>query len=103
VNVACGRCGGACCESLILPLAAVPLFDGEWLAARGRPLRTGAVELPSRCPHLDERGLCDTYTTRPYVCGAYPVGGPGCRSAIERRRIPEEAAKILALLDEVSP
>jgi Fe-S-cluster containining protein len=99
VNVACSICEGACCETIVLPLSVV--FDQEWLAARGRRIPgTDAVELPARCPHLGWTGLCTIYETRPHSCSTYPVGGAGCRSAIDRRRSGDHRERILTALDQ---
>lgn len=103
MNLACSRCSGACCETVVLPPLVARLYQRDWLEARGRASPDGSVEIPARCPHLDERGLCDTYDTRPLACQLYQVGGQACRSAVRRRRSPEEAAKILALIDEQGP
>jgi Fe-S-cluster containining protein len=92
---ACELCRGACCESIILPLAGLDDDGARWFRYHGKPMGE-AVELQTRCEYL-RHGRCGCYQTRPEPCRAFSVGGELCRSTVERRR-PEQAAAILALL-----
>ena len=83
---ACDLCGGACCETFILSPSIVPQFSEDWLDARGALLPNGSCELEARCPMLDREGRCSIYHSRPDACAIFAVGGPGCVSAIKRRR-----------------
>ena len=103
----CVTCAGACCETMLLPATLQP--DPEWAAARGlRRVQVlaywgaeEAIEVPCRCPKLDGYGLCSIYGYRPKLCVTYEVGGPACRSAITRRRTPEQMEVIFAAGEEL--
>ena len=85
MNEACRICQGACCESIVLALKAVPFRDREWLSLHGRVVGE-TVELPCKCNELTAEGRCGVWAIRPGTCRAYEVGGKACRNAIERRR-----------------
>ena len=80
---ACQRCGGACCEGLVIPCVGPPAV---FLRYHGEPVGTEAVELPCRCRMLDSDGRCTIYATRPEECTTYEIGGNACRDAVKRRR-----------------
>lgn len=96
MNQACQLCRGACCESLLLSTPTPYLLD--WAVTRGVQVSPTTVELPCRCRHLTEGGLCGIHLRRPQACYDYAVGGPECRAAVKRRRTAEEAKKILAAM-----
>lgn len=110
----CLVCGGACCETFVLPWYMVSQVDREWLTARGRPLPTfsadplewpmaGAWEIPARCPKLGPTGLCTIYETRPGPCRSYQPGGMACLNAIRRLRTTEQQEAILGRAGRKAP
>ena len=80
---ACELCGGACCESLVLPVR--DDLAGQWFRARGIEIEPGLVEVEQRCKFLQD-GRCVIYRERPYACAGYEAGGENCRATVKRRR-----------------
>ncbi len=99
----CMVCRGACCETIVIPAQMAIFFDAEWRRIRGRDVALGACdprvpdswEIPCACPKLTADGLCGIYDTRPLICRHFEPGSFACLSAIERRRTPEQAKRIL--------
>lgn len=89
---ACELCKGACCESIVVPVAG---DVGIWLRYHGEPLGPDRVELNCACRMLKD-GRCTVYDHRPENCKAFPVGGTGCRETVKRRR--ENWREIIALM-----
>jgi Fe-S-cluster containining protein len=92
---ACELCRGACCESLLEPVPIDPVLS-EFRRARGKQITPKLIEMETVCPSLRD-GRCDRYKHRPAICEAYKVGGELCVATVKRRR-PQQAAAILALL-----
>lgn len=102
----CSVCRGACCESVVIPLApmrkACDRDDIRWLLLHGRKVESAeqggtgghGLELEARCTKLDADGRCGIYDERPMVCRLFPAGGPDCLDTVRRRRSPEEYAQI---------
>ena len=102
MTTACQLCRGACCESLLLPLADKPALIAFY-ATRGAILRVGertALEVEARCRHLGApEGHCTIYSSRPQPCVDYAVGSVLCRDTVLRRRS-ASAEAIFALLPD---
>ena len=102
MTTACQICRGACCESLLVPLADKPALI-EFYATRGSILRVGerpVLEVEARCRHLGApEGHCTIYTNRPQPCVDYAVGSALCRDTVLRRRA-EQSGAIFALLPD---
>jgi hypothetical protein len=100
MHPACKLCRGACCEFMLLPLSCVPRAERSWLEFHGDTLVPGvgtvALDVPCRMRRPD--GRCAVYTTRPYICDDFEVGGSGCRFTIRRQRGGEQATEIEARL-----
>lgn len=100
MHPACEVCQGACCESLLLPIAkddrAFFATRGDVFTILGQP--HDVLELPTPCRHLDACGKCGIYDARPQPCRTYEVGSKDCRLTVKRRRA-TKADKILALID----
>ena len=81
MNPTCRKCGGACCKTIRLDLGPDwRKHDIAWLQARGTVGSSGWWTIPARCPHLDWRGRCRIYATRPKTCRDYVVNGTACRA-----------------------
>jgi Fe-S-cluster containining protein len=94
VEVCVDECGSKCCRT---PSFYLPLKPEEEALFEGYPIRDTVVirddkiggklkgrffsfqDNGGRCPHLDSRGLCSIYDTRPTCCRAFPdFPTPGC-------------------------
>jgi len=73
-------CRGRCCRYIIIRIPAPRLkadFDEiSWFLAHENisvyfNARRWHIEVRSRCKHLTEQNLCDSYETRPSVCRGY--------------------------------
>lgn len=94
IHAACALCAGACCESIVMPVA-IAGPAAVWLRYHGNPVGALGVELPCACRMLVD-GKCSVYDHRPDNCRADVVGGQMCRDAVKRRR--ENWRKIVALM-----
>jgi Fe-S-cluster containining protein len=92
----CDICKGACCESIVLPLAFKDEDTQRWYALHGKDER-GAVRLECKCSAL-KHGKCTIYDTRPEVCRVFAVGSPECRNSVTQRR-PFRSAQIFKLME----
>lgn len=99
----CARCGGACCEAVAIDLG--PLIDNSdmqrFLEFRTKP-QVRDIEgkrkllrlFEARCLMLKD-GRCCAYEQRPMICQMFEPGGEACRTTVQSRRAPDEAAAIL--------
>ena len=97
MNKACSLCRGACCEGIILPVKFRDSDIQKWFALHGTQTDVG-VYMECKCSAL-KRGKCSLYESRPNVCKDFPVGSPGCISAIKRRR-PFKEEQIRRLIED---
>lgn len=88
----CRACGGACCETIIVPLSSDEDTD-RWVSLHGTRL-DARVALDCRCSKLDTEGRCSIYDERPQLCRDFPVGSSACYDAVRARRSPEDYARI---------
>lgn len=86
MHPACELCGGACCESFVVPveLGLVSPDTRRWLRMRGR-FEAAGLRVNAACENL-EGGRCAVHASRPQVCREYEVGGVACRAAVRARR-----------------
>jgi hypothetical protein len=99
----CLACGGACCETMILPVGAVrfPSPDAKaWFMLHGST-DGSRVELECRCSALTPDGKCGIYTSleRPKTCADFRPGERGCIETVRRRRTPEQYILIRGAAD----
>ena len=100
----CYYCAGACCESLVFPLAG-PQRDfletrGQVVEIHGKP----HSEVESTCPMLDSCGRCRIHAQKyfPKTCATFEVGGHLCRLTVARRRRGHQRDLIEAELDRLA-
>lgn len=82
---ACEVCGGACCETIIVPLRSNDPDVQRWLKFHGDPVKEG-IRFECKCSQL-KNGKCSIYQDRPGVCRTYEAGSEACRKAIKERRL----------------
>ena len=95
VDEACKLCGGACCRSFTIPVAALNGDAGDWLKYHGTQEGV-AVRFNCACSKLKE-GKCSIYESRPKVCKDYQVGSLSCRKAI-KMFVPHKEKAILSII-----
>ena len=89
----CEECGGACCETIIIPLSPHDDDTNRWALLHGQ--RVGSnVALNCRCSALTDAGRCGIYDNRPVMCQTYQAGGAHCLENVRALRTPEEYARI---------
>ena len=94
----CEICGGACCESIVLPWVRGDTKTEAWLSVRGERIDRETFALESRCKHLTNKGACGIHEQKPDICREYPIGGRACLAAIARRRI-VDAGRIIEAIE----
>ena len=88
MNAACELCRGACCESLVFPVAKQSgshSANTVWLRYHGEPVGDQEVELECKRRMLKD-GKCSVNQTKPKICEDFKVGGIACRATVRRRR-----------------
>ena len=80
----CEACGGACCETIVVPLRANDPDVQRWLKFHGTPVKEG-MRFDCKCSQLKD-GRCLIYADRPGVCRTYEMGGDACKKAVIERR-----------------
>jgi Fe-S-cluster containining protein len=98
------ECGGACCESMSLPVSDVrtPTQDSfEWLLLHGHASSfDNHITFECKCTALDEAGACRIYENRPKVCVNMQPGGAECLTHVRERRT---AAQYKTIRDDDDP
>lgn len=88
----CLACGGACCETMVIPLSAIrpPSADAaRWLQLHG-VMSGRTIEFECRCTKLTPEGRCGIYADRPQGCADFKPGSGECLRTVKARRTPEQ-------------
>lgn len=97
---ACGRCGGACCETVTLEIKPLSGDFQQFIEYRSKPqlLEDGRLFRNFACPcAMLKAGRCVVYEGRPQMCRDFAPGGPQCKATVLARRGQPEADVIFFL------
>jgi len=97
MNLACQKCKGACCESMVLDLRKHMTTDVlKWYQYHG-DLTAQGVRLHTPCSKLKD-GKCGIYEGRPEMCKRFPIGSPSCIASIKAMRNEQDGDEIIQLI-----